>query len=116
MGQTREGCDLALTKALKKGQEEIRTRVSGQNRVVRLTCDMAGLFVWMVVAVEIPRKNLHLQLVSSTAVPLRLPDPKPVHLGPRGQLAEGWLDPQLLSYARKTLFWENRWWVWFEPH
>lgn len=63
---------------------------------------MAGLFGWLVVAVEIPRKNLHLQLVSSIAVPLRLPDPKPVHLGPRGQPAEGWLDPQLVSCQENT--------------
>lgn len=71
----------------------------------------------LVVSVKIPRKNLHLQMVSSTAVLLHLSDPKPVHLGPRGQLAEGWLDPQLLSYARKTFFFwgENGWWVWFEP-
>lgn len=105
MGQTGETARLwpGLDKCIVEKARRWRTRVSGQNTVVRLTCDVARLFIWLVVVVQIPRKNLHLQLVSSTAVPLHLPDPKHVHLGPRGELAEGWLDPQL-SYARKTLF------------
>lgn len=49
------------------------------------------LFGWLVIAVEIPRKNLHLQLINSTVVPLHLPDPKHVHLGPEvGWLKVGW--------------------------
>lgn len=66
----------------------------------------------LLISVEIPRKDLHLQLVTCTAVPLPRPDPRHMPLGPRFQLAKDQLDSPLLSCASKTFFLGVRVKVW----
>lgn len=73
--------------------------------------------VWFVVVVEIPRKNLHLQLVSSTEVPLPFADLRPIHPGPEVSWLKGsWTLNYSLVPGKHFFGAWGRVGFWFKPH